>query len=301
MKRIMMTAAFALLVGVVPVFAGRLVVVAATEDLAAITRAVGGDRVEVKAIGRGDQDPHSVEMRPSHLLVLRKADLLVKVGLDLETWLQPAVEGARNPRILLGEPGHLDASQGCEILEIPTVRLTRELGDIHLYGNPHYWTDPENGSIMAATIARRLADLSPADEPYFHERVTAFRTAIHDRLGRWLDMLAPYKGVKVVTYHRSWPNFAKRFGLEVVGYVEPKPGVPPGPAYLDSLVQMMKVQKVKVIIMEPYWSRRTAEAVANRAGARVVMLPPSVGGAPGVTDYLGLFDYDIRALTEALK
>lgn len=294
-------AALALLMGVGPAAAGRLTVVTTTEDLAALTRAVGGDRVDVTSIGRGDQDPHSVEMRPSHLLKLRKADLLIKVGLDLETWVQPAVENARNPKILLGEPGYLDASQGCEILEIPTTRLTRELGDIHLLGNPHYWLDPENGAVMAAAIAGRLAELSPSDEPYFQERLKTFRTALNDKMAGWLGALAPWKGTKVVTYHRSWPNFTRRFGLEVVGYVEPKPGVPPGPAYLDALVQQMRGQKVKVIIMEPYWSRRTAEAVAERAGAKVLVLLPSVGGAPDVSDYIALFDYDTRALTEALK
>ena len=301
-KRLLLPLAVSLAVlRAAPALAGRIVVVASSEDLASITRAVGGDRVEVTAISRGDQDPHSVELRPSHLMKLRHADLFIKVGLDLETWAPPAVENARNAKILLGEPGHLDASVGCDILEISTTRLTRELGDIHLYGNPHYWLDPENGAVIAAAIAERLADLSPADAGYFQERADAFQKALTARLATWLAQVAPFKGAKVVTYHRSWPNFVKRFGLDVVGYVEPKPGVPPGPAYLDSLVQMMKAKKVKVIIMEPYWSRRTAEVVAERAGAKVLVLLPSVGGAPDVSDYLALFDHDIRALVEALK
>src|SRR5712692_7770446 len=280
----------------------KLNVVTATEDAASITREVGGDRVEVTSIGKGYQDPHFIEPKPSFLLLLRKADLLEVIGLELEIgWLPPLLDQSRNNNIRPGQKGYLDVSQGVEILDRPTGAVNRSMGDVHPLGNPHYWLDPANAVRIAIQIRNRLVQVRPADAAYFDQRLNDFKVRINDADKRWRAMLAPYKGAKIVTYHNSWPNFTKHFGLNVVGFVEPKPGIPPSPSHTLDLINMMKEQKVKVILMEPYFDRKTPEFIAQRTGAQVVVMYPSVGGAPGIDDYLKLFDRNIADLIKALK
>ncbi|HEY4643077.1 MAG TPA: metal ABC transporter substrate-binding protein [Thermoanaerobaculia bacterium] len=282
--------------------ADKLKVVTTTEDLASLTREVGGDRVEVNSIGKGYQDPHFIEPKPSFLLLLKNADLLEVVGLELEIgWLPPLLDQSRNNNIRPGAPGYLDVSQGVEILERPTGAVNRSMGDVHPSGNPHYWLDPANGVRIAIQIHNRLAQLRPADAPYFAQRLNAFKVRINEANKRWLAAMAPYKGAKIVTYHSSWPNFTKHFGLDVVGFVEPKPGIPPSPSHTLELINLMKNQNVKVILMEPYFDQKTPEFIAQKTGAKVVVMYPSVGGAPGVDDYLKVFDRDIADLLKALK
>jgi zinc/manganese transport system substrate-binding protein len=282
--------------------ADKLKIVTTTEDLASLTREVGGDRVEVTSIGKGYQDPHFIEPKPSFLLLLKNADLLEVVGLELEIgWLPPLLDQSRNNNIRPGAPGYLDVSQGVEILERPTGAVNRSMGDVHPSGNPHYWLDPANGVRVAIQIRNRLAQMRPADAAYFDQRLNAFKIRINDANKRWLAALAPYKGAKIVTYHSSWPNFTRHFGLDVVGFVEPKPGIPPSPSHTLELINLMKDQKVKVILMEPYFDQKTPEFIAQKTGAKVVVMYPSVGGAPGVDDYLKVFDRDIADLLKALK
>jgi zinc/manganese transport system substrate-binding protein len=241
-------------------------VVATTEDLASLTREVGGDRVNVEAIARGYQDPHCVEPKPSYILRLQRADLLVAVGRDLEVgWLPPLVQQSRNAKIQAGARGFLDASLTARILEIPTGQITRAMGDVHPLGNPHYWLDPANGRRIAQSIVRKLTEITPADAAYFNERYADFDRRLSEAEKRWDAFMAPHKGLKVVTYHRSWPNFAERFGLDVIGYVEPRAGIPPSAAHTRDLVQEMRRQNVQLILVEPYFDRETPDALARRA------------------------------------
>jgi ABC-type Zn uptake system ZnuABC Zn-binding protein ZnuA len=299
------TVAALLLAGLSPVpahAAGKLNVVTATADLAALAQEVGGDRIEVQSIARGYQDPHFVEAKPSFLLKLRRADLLIVVGLQLEIgWLPPLISQSGNPKIQVGAAGYLDASQFAEILEIPTTPVTRAMGDVHPLGNPHYWLDPENGRRIARGIEQKLAEMRPGDTAYFEQRFQSFSQRLTQAEQRWDTEMKPYHGRKVVTYHRSWPNFAKRFGLEVVGYVEPRPGIPPSPQHTIELIQLMKRENVKVILVEPYFDLKTPNAVARETGAQVLVLTPSVGGEKEITDYFKLFDYDIGLLTRAFQ
>jgi zinc/manganese transport system substrate-binding protein len=281
---------------------GKLNVITTTEDLASIAREIGGDRITVESIARGYQDPHFVEAKPSFILKLQKADLLIAVGRELELgWLPPLIQQSRNARIQAGASGYLDASQRAIILDIPTGQITRAMGDVHPLGNPHYWLDPENGKRIAQAIAERLSQLRPNDRPYFTMRLNDFVSRLDAGEQRWLAMMAPYKGTKVVTYHNSFPNFAQRFGLNVVGYVEPRPGIPPSPQHTLNLINEMKQQNIKLVLVEPYFDLKTPNSIGRQTGAQVVVMPPSVGGVKEVTDYVKLFDYDIGLLIDAIK
>jgi len=276
-------------------------VVATTEDLAALAREAGGDRIEVEAIARGYQDPHFVEPKPSFVLRLLNAQLLLVVGRDLEAgWLPSLVQQSRNRRIQPGAEGYLDASLTARIIEVPAAPVTRAMGDVHALGNPHYWLDPANGRSTVRAIASRLSELRPKDAAYFTQRAADFERRLAAAEQRWDATIAPYKGLEIVTYHRSWSSFAQRFGLDVVGYVEPKPGIPPSPAHTRDLIQLMVQHQVRLVIVEPYFDLRTPNAIARETGASVLVLPPSVGGVKEATDYIRLFDYNIAALTAAI-
>lgn len=277
-------------------------VVATTEDLASLAREVGGDRVKVDALAKGYQDPHFVEAKPSFVFILNKADLLVAVGRDLEVgWLPPLVLQSRNARIQPGAAGYLDASLTARILEIPTGQVTRAMGDVHPQGNPHYWLDPGNGRRIAQALQARLSQLSPVDAGYFAQRYADFDRRLGEAEKRWDAALAPYRGTKVVTYHRSWPNFCERFGLDVIGYVEPKPGIPPSPAHTIQLMATMRREGVKLLLVEPYFDEKTPNSIGRETGVPVLVLPPSVGGEKPITDYLKLFDHNVDAVLAVLK
>jgi ABC-type Zn uptake system ZnuABC Zn-binding protein ZnuA len=280
--------------------ASKIQIMTATTDLASLAQEVGGDKVEVESIARGYQDPHFVDAKPSFLLKLKHADLLIIVGLELEIgWLPPLINQSTNPKIQIGAPGYLDASRFARILEIPTGQVTRAEGDVHPLGNPHYWLDPENGLRIAKGIAEKLSEMRPGDAAYFAQRFTDFEQRLKQADQRWLAEMKPYEGRKIVTYHRSWPNFAEHFHLNVVGYVEPRPGIPPSPQHTVELIQQMKRDNVKVIVVEPYFDLKTPNAVARETGGKVLVLPPSVGGEKEITDYFKLFDYDISKLKQA--
>jgi zinc/manganese transport system substrate-binding protein len=277
-------------------------VVTATQDLASIAQEIGGDKVTVESIAKGYQDPHFVEAKPSFIVKLNSADLLIVVGRELEIgWLPPLITQSRNAKIQVGAPGYLDASLTAKILEIPTGQITRAMGDVHPIGNPHYWLDPDNGRRVAQAIQNKLTELSRGDAAYFAQRYADFDRRLKEAEGRWKAAMAPYKGLKIVTYHRSWPNFAEVFGLDVVGYVEPKPGIPPSPAHTLDLEQEMKRQNVKIVLVEPYFDLKTPNAIGRDTGAKVLVMPPSVGGVKEITNYFQLFDYDVNLLTSAIK
>ncbi len=300
-KRILAMAFAAVLLGGSSAFAA-INIVATTQDLESIAREVGGNKVSVDSLAKGYQDPHFVEAKPSFILKLHSADLLIVVGRELEIgWLPPLINQARNSRIQPNGDRYLDASQTAKILEIPTGQITRAMGDVHPSGNPHYWLGPDNGRRIAQLIQKKLTEISPADAAYFAERYADFDRRLGEAEKRWQAAMAPYKGVKVVTYHRSWPNFTEAFGLDVIGYVEPKPGIPPSPSHTLELIQEMKRQNVKIVMIEPYFDRKTPDAIGRETGAQVIVLAPSVGGEKEVTDYFKLFDYDVNLVVNAIK
>ena len=282
---------------------GKLNVVASTEDLGSIARDVGGDKVSVTALAKGYQDPHFVDPKPSFILAVSRANVYIAVGRELEIgWLPPLLSSSRNAKIQPGSPGYLDASLNVRILEIPTGQITRAMGDVHPLGNPHYWLEPGNGRLIAQAIRDKLGELSPNDKAYFAQRYGDFDKRLAAAEKGWDAALAPYKGTKLVTYHRSWPNFMERWGLDVMGYVEPKPGIPPSPSHTLELIEDMKRQGVKLIVVEPYFDLKTPQAITNQVGGgKVLVLAPSVGGEKEVTDYIGLFNYDVNLLATTLK
>ena len=280
----------------------QLKVVATTEDLGSLASEIGGDKVSVTSLAKGYQDPHFVDPKPSFILAVSRADLLIVVGRELEVgWLSPLLTSSRNAKIQPGAKGYLDASNTVKILEIPSGQITRAMGDVHPLGNPHYWLEPSNGRRMAQAIRDKLSELSPNDKAVFAQRYTDFDSRLAAAEKRWDAAMAPYKGTKIVTYHRSWPNFMERFGLEVMGYVEPKPGIPPSPAHTIELINEMKKQGAKLIVVEPYFDLKTPQTIANQTSGKVLILAPSVGGAKEAGDYIKLFDYDIGLLSSTLK
>ena len=290
------------LLAVASASAAQVRVVTTTEDLAAIAREVGGDRVEVLAMAKGYQDPHFVEPKPSFIVAVSRADVLIAVGRELEIgWLPTLITSSRNAKIQPGGAGYLDASLNVKILEIPTGQITRAMGDVHPQGNPHYWLDPSNGRLIARAIRDKFSQVAPANSAFFDQRYKDFDARLAAAEKRWDATMAPYKGTRIVTYHRSWPNFMERFGLVVMGYVEPKPGIPPSPSHTLDLITSMKAQGVKLIVVEPYFDLKTPRAIATQVGGTVLELAPSVGGTKEATDYIRLFDYNVGTLAAALK
>jgi ABC-type Zn uptake system ZnuABC Zn-binding protein ZnuA len=285
-----------------PAQAKKLNIITATTDMAALAQEVGGDRISVESLAKGYQDPHFVEPKPSFLLKLRQADLLIMVGLQLEIgWLPPLITQSGNARIQVGANGYLDASQFAEILEIPTGVVTRAMGDVHPLGNPHYWLDPDNGRRIARGIAQKLGELDPGDNDYFQQRFQDFDKRLSAAEQKWDAEMAPYRGKKLVTYHNSFPNFAKHFHLDVIGYVEPRPGIPPTPSHTIELIGLMKRENCKLVLVEPYFDLKTPSSIGAATDARVVVYLPSVGGEKQVTNYFELFDYDIGLITKAIQ
>jgi len=280
----------------------KLRVVTSLQDLASIADAIGGDRVETFALAKGYQDPHFVDAKPSFILKLSRADLLIVAGLELEIgYLPPLIDQSRNERIHPGSPGYLDASVGCDILQRPTQAVTRAMGDVHPYGNPHYWTDPENGRVVARAIAARLGELDPAGKATYEANLSTFEVRLTEKEREWQAKMAPFAGTKIVTFHESWPNLAGYFKLEIVGTVEPKPGIPPSPSHTLEIVNLIVAGKIPVILVEPYFDAKTPNYIGDRTGAVVLTFYPSVGGIPEIKDYIGLFDYDVNAFVNAMR
>ncbi len=317
--------------------AGQLRVVTTTTDLKALAEAVGGDRVTVSSIANGTENPHFVQAKPSFMMLARKADLWIRVGMELEiAYERLIIEGSRNAKIRVGARGHLDASENVLRLEVPQTRVTRAMGDVHPEGNPHYWLDPLNARIVAGAIAVRLSELAPADKKTFATNLAAFKTALDRRmfgaalvetvggaklwamtikgtlsaylterrltgdLGGWMATMRSCRGRTIITHHRSWSYMAHRFDLRVVAELEPKPGVPPSGSHLARVMKTAKAEKVRVILLEPAYSRKAADLVARRTSATVVVCPISVGGRKGASDYLALIDTIVSSISKAM-
>jgi zinc/manganese transport system substrate-binding protein len=281
--------------------ADKIRVVATTTDLKALTEAVGGGLVDVDALARGNQNPHDLEVRPSLMVKLRRADVLVVNGLELDQWADAVVHGANNPKVIAGAPGRVDASAGILVLEVPKTRVDRSMGDVHPVGNPHYSLDPGLAPAVTANILEGLARLAPEYRAQFERNRTEFLGRVEQAMPGWAAALAPFKGAPVVVYHTQWAYLLARFGLMQVGTVEERPGIHPTPSHLTRLIQVMKDAKVKVVIVEPWSDYKLAERVAREAGARAVVLATAVGALKGTDSYLDAVDYNVKTLAQALR
>lgn len=275
-------------------------VVTSLPDLKALTEAVGGDLVEVETLARGTQNPHDIEVRPSLMVKLRRADLFVRNGAGGDPWVEPLLRGGQNAKIFPGAPGYVDASAGVAILP-PTGPVDRSRGDVHPEGNPHYTLDPATAPRVTANIAAGLARVSPGDAATFEARRREFLARLDQAMARWQKALEAARGVRVVTYHESFTYFLRRFGLEPAAAIEDRPGIPPSPSHLASLIRVMKEQKIGLVVAEPWADAKTVELVARDAGARAVVLPSAVGGVKGADTYLDLLEHNVTELAKALR
>lgn len=274
----------------------KLNVVATTADGAAIVRAIGGEHVQVQSLTPGTRDPHFAEATPGMIRQVHGADLLVLIGADLEIgWLPSLLETARNGRILPGAPGYLDLSAAVTLLDKSSGPVSRAEGDVHARGNPHYWLDPRNGALMAQAVAARLGKIDPGHAPAFRTNLDAFEQELGQRLPQWQTRLARWQDRPVVAYHQSFVYLAHAFGFRIVAEIEPKPGIPPHAAHLQQLVETIRAQKIGVLIMEPYYERRSATWLARETGIKIAVLPQSVGARPDIVTWFDLFDAIVDA------
>jgi zinc/manganese transport system substrate-binding protein len=281
--------------------AAQLRVVTSTTDLWDIARQVGGARATVKHISAGYQDPHFVEAKPSFVLDLQKADVWAYLGLDLERgWAPVLLAGARNSRIAPGGPGDMDVSRVIPLLDVPSGNVDRSQGDVHPLGNPHYWLDPANARRIAALFRDRFSAADPAGAPVYAANTVAFGARLDAAEKAWAPALAKLRGKPVVAWHTSWRYLAEYTGVKIVGFIEPKPGVPPSPSHLAGLIGTIQRTGASVIIMEPWYDRKTANLVASKTGATVLVLPPSVGGEKGLDDYIATMRHAIETLAQAI-
>lgn len=278
----------------------QLRVVATTPDLAAVAREIGGDKVNVVALAKPTEDPHFVDAKPSFIVTLNRADALIDGGAELELgWLPPLLENSRNSKIAAGAPGRIVASEGIRLLEIP-VSFDRSKGDIHSLGNPHYMIDPLAVKTVARNIAAHLAALDPKNAAVYNANLARFNSRLDAKLAEWQKELAPYRGAKIVTYHRDFIYFGQRFGLTIVDELEPKPGIAPSPAHLAQVIGEMKRDNAKVILVQPFQNRKTAETVARQTGATVVDAPQQPGAARNTDSYFANMDNLVHAVAAAL-
>lgn len=279
----------------------QLKVVTTIPDLQSIVKLIGGDQVDVFAIATGFQNPHFVDPKPSYILKLARADVFVTVGLDLEIgWVPPLLNSARNAKIEKGGEGYVDASVNVSLLQIPTS-ASRGQGDIHVFGNPHYWLDPQNGKIIAKNICDALVRVDPDHRAAYESNLKRFTATIDQKTKEWIEKMRPYAGTKIIAYHNEWPYFEQRFGLQIVDFLEPKPGIPPTPSQLLKVINEMKREHIKVIIISPYFTTESADLVAHNSGGKVVVLGTSVGANDRIKTYYDLFDYNVSQLLDALK
>ena len=281
--------------------AGKLNVIASTPDLGSIARVVGGDRIDLTVVAKPTEDPHFVEARPSFIVKMSKADLLIEGGADLESaWLKPLTDGARNAKINPGGAGRIVCSEGLKLLEVP-VTLDRSKGDIHALGNPHYLMDPANAKLVAEKIGAGFARADPKSALFYKERVKAFSEELESRMETWKNLLLAAHGKRLVAYHNTWPYFSAAFGVKIDIFLEPKPGIPPTPSHLAQTIVQMKTEKVAAIIVEPYQNRRTAEKVGQETGARVLMLAQYPGGVRGTeAGYIANMEHIVRQIASVM-
>ncbi len=270
-------------------------------DLKALVEEVGGNLAEVESLARGTQNAHELEIRPSLMVKLRRADLLIENGLELDSWVDVAVAGANNPRIIRGAPGRIDVSRGIQVLDVPTARVDRSMGDVHPLGNPHYSMDPGMAPVITQNIVDGLARFAPEHRATFEKNRQAFLARLAEAMARWTKMMEPFKGAKVVVYHPQWIYLLTRFGLTQAAALEDRPGIPASPVHLTRVIRQMKEEQIKVIVVEPWNDVKLAARVAQEAGAKAVVLASMVGGVKGADSYIGAIDHNVTALAQALR
>lgn len=300
MKKYMVICAAALL-SMVSMSVSQIKIVTTIQDLKSIAEAIGGERVDAFSIATGYQNPHFVDPKPSYILKLSRADMFITVGLDLEIgWVPPLLNSARNAKIQKGGEGYVDASENIPLLQVPTS-VNRGEGDIHIYGNPHYWLDPLNGKIIAENICTALKRIDPEHRAEYQANLKKFDDQIDGKIKEWESKLAKFKNTKVIVYHNEWPYFEQRFGLKIVDFLEPKPGIPPTPSQLAKIINLMKRENIKIIINSPYFTSEAAELVARNSGGKAITLATSVGAFPQIKSYFDLFDYNVNQLLSVLQ
>lgn len=281
--------------------AGTIKIVATTMDMKSIAEFIGAEKITASSIATGYQNPHFVDPKPSYIISLTNADLFITVGLDLETgWSPQLLASSRNAKIQKGAAGYVDASVGVNLLQVPTS-LNRGEGDIHIYGNPHYWLDPLNGKIIARNICNGLEKISPENKAFFEANLAKFNTTLDTKIKEWATKMAPFKGSKIIAYHNEWVYFETRFGLQIVDFMEPKPGIPPTPSQLVKIINEVKTNHIKAIISSPYFTTSSSDVVKQQTGVKVCTMATSVGAFDTIKNYFDLFDYDINLITAALK
>ncbi|MFC1582407.1 metal ABC transporter substrate-binding protein [Planctomycetota bacterium] len=338
-NKIAIALVFALIVAIalpITVQAGTIRVITTTSDIASIAKKVGGKLVEVQSLNDGTRDPHFLQAKPTYIMKARKADLFIRIGMELEIGYEPVIlNSCRNRNIQVGKDGHLDLSINTVKLEVPTMKIDRSMGDVHPMGNPHYWLDPYNGRIMAQDITQRLIKLDPKNKKTYTQNLAAFKKRLDEAMfgkkavetiggddlwkvliegtidkhlkekkiesAGWYGLLLPYKGKGIVSQHRSWNYLLNRFGLKLAIEMESKPGVPPSPRHLKKVVETVKAEKVQAIIVEPFYGTKAADFVASRTNATVIVCANAVGGQPQASDYIAMLDNAIQSLAKALQ
>jgi zinc/manganese transport system substrate-binding protein len=301
-RTVLRAAAIALLAlsGLSASFAGKLRVVATTPDLASLAREIGGDAVDVSALAKPTEDPHFVDAKPSHIVTLNRTDVLIEGGAELELgWLPPLLESSRNSKIAAGAPGRIVASEGVRMLEVP-LTFDRSKGDVHSLGNPHFMIDPVSVRIIAANMTDHFAQVDPASAALYKANLAKFDTKLDAKFAQWQKQLEPYRGAKIVTYHKDFVYLAERFKLDIVEELEPKPGIAPSPAHLAKVIETMKAKSARVILVQPYQNRKTAETVARQTGAVVLDVPQQPGARKDTQTYFDMMDYLVTTLATAL-
>ena len=299
LTRIFLSAAFSTIVATAA--DAKIKVVTTLPDFASLAREIGGDKIDVSTMAKPTEDPHFVDARPSFVVQLRSADVLIDGGAELEIgWLPPLLQNARNPKIEVGKPGRVQASQGVRLMNVP-AEVTRAAGDVHALGNPHFMTDPIIAKTVALHIAQSFAAVDAPNAAFYEANYKKFEATINAKLQEWGIAMLPFKGQSVVAYHDSWVYFAHRFGLNIDIFLEPKPGIPPSPSHLAEVIEKIKAQKIKTIIVEPYHDRKIAEKVASSTGAKVVDFAQYPGALPNTDSYVKLIDTLVSRLAAALK
>ncbi|MBI5868097.1 MAG: zinc ABC transporter substrate-binding protein [candidate division Zixibacteria bacterium] len=282
-------------VGLTPaVWADKLKVVTSSADLAYFAKQIGGDFVDVDPIASGNRDLHFVEVLPSYMLKLRKAKLYFTVGLELDTWSQPLVDGSHNPDLKV-----VDCSKGISPLEVPTFKVDASHGDLHRFGNPHYWLEPDNVPAICSTIHAALASADPANAAAYQSQLDTYLKAYKAKLAAWHSAADRLNGLPFICYHNSWPYFCHFFGCKIAGLIEEYPGVAPSPSHLASLISQIKSDSIRAVVYEPYFDHRIPDLLAAKTGCRAVTFPTSVGGLPGTNTYESLIDTLIARLSGA--
>jgi len=277
-------------------------IVTTTTDLGWIARTIGGERVHVDTLCQGNQDPHYLQARPSYMVTLSRADLLIAVGIELEVgWLPALIQGARNPDINPGHSGYLEVATAIRAIDVPSGRVDRSRGDIHPFGNPHFWLDPLNVKLVAALVSQRLSELDASGTTVFRANLASLNARIDRAMERWQAAMAPYRGTSITSYHATFNYFHHRFGLVSIGYLENRPGIPPAPAHLADLIRRMRERRVPVIFHESFHDPATSNLVARRTGARLLVLPVSVGGAQSASTYEQLIDTIVGQFVRAMQ